>query len=191
MDWALVSMLLISPCPSSSPEDLAKFFPVEITAELKQSIREFCVDLEILDVREAKYIMTESRNDTEEFYNDLHLLRVRYCQLKDAPRLVDCERWPARTFINEKLTFNRQYHRFIAASMQANLDRQKIYAKILRENDDLYRIWDKVRDSRCQYYYITVRRLALKDLKYMLGDDDYNMGALPPFVPIWRFREED
>jgi hypothetical protein len=46
-----------------------------------------------------------------------------------------------------------------------------------------------VRDARCEYYYVTVRRQALKRLKDMLGEDDYYAAKLPPHVPIWRFEE--
>ena len=35
----------------------------------------------------------------------------------------------------------------------------------MKETDRLYHVWDAVRDSRCDYYYVTVRRQALKKLK--------------------------
>jgi hypothetical protein len=59
----------------------------------------------------------------------------------------------------------------------------------LKETDSLYQVWDSVRDARCEYYYITVRRQALKRLQQMIGPDAYNAANLPPHVPLWRFQE--
>ena len=63
--------------------------------------------------------------------------------------------------------------------------------EMLQEVDRLYNIWDTVRDARCDYYYVTVRRQALKKLRETVGDDAYYSGALPPHVPIWRFARID
>ena len=59
----------------------------------------------------------------------------------------------------------------------------------LQETDRLYQVWDKVRDARCPYYYVTVRRQALKQLRELVGEDSYYSGNLPPCVPLWHFRE--
>ena len=45
-------------------------------------------------------------------------------------------------------------------------------------------------NTACEYYYVTVRRQALKRLRHMVGHDDYFAGILPPYVPLWRFEEE-
>ena len=58
----------------------------------------------------------------------------------------------------------------------------------LQETDHLYYIWDTVRDARCEYYYVTVRRQALKRLRDLLGEEAYYTTKLPPFVPLWRFQ---
>ena len=46
-----------------------------------------------------------------------------------------------------------------------------------------------MRDARCEYYYITVRRQALKRLRTMIGAEAYDAAELPPYVPLWRFLE--
>jgi hypothetical protein len=61
----------------------------------------------------------------------------------------------------------------------------------MQEADRLYQVWDTVRDARCDYYYVTVRRQALKRLRDMLGSDAYYSGVLPPHVPLWRFQRVD
>ena len=46
------------------------------------------------------------------------------------------------------------------------------------ECDCLYQIWDLVRESNCDYYYITVRRQALKKLRDTIGAPAYTSGVL-------------
>jgi hypothetical protein len=62
---------------------------------------------------------------------------------------------------------------------------------MLRETDDLYRVWDAIRDARCESFYITTRRMALKRLRDLIGPEAYYAGHLPPYVPTWRFQEKD
>ena len=50
-------------------------------------------------------------------------------------------------------------------------------------------MWDAVRDARCEFYYVTVRRQALKKLRDLVGEEAYLAGTLPPNVPTWRFNE--
>ena len=59
---------------------------------------------------------------------------------------------------------------------------------IVCEADQLYRVWDAVRDARCDFYYVTARRQALHKLRNAIGDDAYACGALPPNIPVWRLR---
>ena len=68
-------------------------------------------------------------------------------------------------------------------------DRADTIREAVRETDRLYAVWDAVRDSRCEFYYVTVRRQALKKLQEMVGPEAYAAGDLPPYVPEWRFAE--
>lgn len=189
MDWLLAAMLITTPVPEETPEVLGKIFPVELNGELSESVQKLALEWEILDPREARYVMNYT-HDIKEFYNDLLVLRNRYQLLKDAPPLIECERWPPHAHLTERLTFNRQYRRYIGTCMTSDPIQASLYRVILKETDDIYKIWDRVRDCRCEYYYITVRRLALKDLKDWLENEDYCTGTLPMHVPLWRFTEE-
>ena len=62
-----------------------------------------------------------------------------------------------------------------------------VIGEALAETDRLYKVWDAVRDARCDFYYVTVRRQALKRLREALGDAAYAATDLPPHVPAWRF----
>jgi hypothetical protein len=126
---------------------------------------------------------------SEDWENDIALLRRRYQDLKDAPRLCDAQRFPDRNTVNELLAFNRAYRRHLDSRQALEQDRGHDLRMALKETDSLYQVWDSVRDARCEYYYITVRRQALKRLQQMIGPDAYNAANLPPHVPLWRFQE--
>lgn len=141
-----------------------------------------CVLWEILDIRECKHILTEPG----EFFQDLRLLQKRFVDLADAPPLVDSKRFPCRDDVNELLTFNRNYRQFLETRLILDQVHSDQIKAALKETDNLYHVWDIVRNARCGYYYITVRREALQQLRSLLGANAYYSGHLPPHVPIWR-----
>ena len=90
--------------------------------------------------------------------------------------------------VNEFLAFNRAYRQHIDIRQPGEPASWWELRSALQETDHLYQIWDTVRDARCEYYYVTVRRQALKRLREMLGEEAYYSGRLPPYVPMWRFQ---
>ena len=89
------------------------------------------------------------------------------------------------------LAFNRAYRQHLDNRQAMELSNAWELHEMLVEADRLYQIWDLVRDTRCDYYYVTVRRQALKKLKELIGDQAYYSGCLPPHVPVWRFDRID
>jgi hypothetical protein len=154
---------------------------------LRLPLMALATDWEILDPREVRYVLARP----EDFTSDLNLLRRRCHDLATAPRIVDANRLPERALVNELLSFNRTYRQHIAMSQPAASARGEETRCALQETDRLYNIWDTVRDARCEYYYVTVRRQALKRLRELIGDEAYDDGMLPPHVPLWRFQEID
>jgi hypothetical protein len=156
-------------------------------ATVRPTLRDLAISWEILDSREVRYVLTRQ----EDFGADLKLLRRRYQDLFDAPPLSDAVRFPDRAFVNELLSFNRAYRQHLDNSQALSPIGQWDLHEALQEVDRLYQIWDTVRDARCDYYYITVRRQALKKLREMIGLEAYYNGTLPPHVPVWRFARID
>ena len=109
--------------------------------------------------------------------------------LVDAPRVADGMRFPERAAVNELVRFNRSYLKHLQQRQQLEVDRADALRAVMWETDRLYQVWDAVRDARCEFYYVTVRRQALKKLKDLVGDEAYQTGTLPPNVPTWRFNE--
>jgi hypothetical protein len=180
IDGLVVLALLTAPVDTPIPPGSAERYE-----RLRPMLQTLAVRWEILDPREVRYILARP----EDFASDLNLIRRRYQSLADAPALSDCQRFPDRDTVNELLSFNRAYRQHMGLRQPMELARWWDLRTVLQETDHLYQIWDNVRDARCEYYYVTVRRQALKKLREMIGEDAYYSGQMPPSVPIWRFQE--
>ena len=107
------------------------------------------------------------------------------------PLVNDCKRFPERSIISEMLEFNRALRKNIDSRQHLDTDRGAAYRAALQETDKLYQVWDAVRDARCEFYYVNVRRQALKKVRDMIGAEAYYSGNLPPYIPPWRFQEKE
>jgi hypothetical protein len=181
-DFVFAVALLTAPVEAPEPASNAAVF-----ARLQPTLQFLAVKWEILDIREVKYVLSRP----EDFAADLQLLRRRFHDLADAPGVGDSFRFPDRATITEMLAFNRSYRNHIDVRQPLELANWWELKEIQQETDRLHQIWDTVRDARCEYYYVTVRRQALKKLHEMVGADAYFTGCLPPHVPVWRFRQID
>lgn len=180
-ELALAFLLLTSPpgLPEQAP-DATRW------AVVQASVQKLAIDWEILDPRETRYILARP----DEFGIDVNLLRRRYLDLKDVPRLADAQRLPDRHTAADLLQFNRGFRKTLDSRRILETDRTDDWLQVIRETDRLYQVWDAVRDARCDFYYVTVRRQALRKLKDLLGEEDWESAKLPPAVPTWRFAEE-
>jgi hypothetical protein len=176
-----VALLTAPPDAPTSGED------TELLNNVCPAVQQLALQLEILDPREVKYIL----NRPEDYASDLKLLRARYHDLASAPLANDAYRFPDRNSVNELLTFNRAFRQNLDARQAVETVRQWELREALQETDRLYKIWDALRDARCGYYYVTVRRQALKQLREMIGDQAYYAGVMPPYVPTWRLMPLD
>ncbi|MBY0526327.1 MAG: hypothetical protein K2R98_23235 [Gemmataceae bacterium] len=174
-EYLLAAALLIQ------PEDPKAASP-ELYTAVRLPLQTLAINWEILDPREVRYVLARP----EDFSSDLALLRRRYQELDDAPSLCDGQRFPDRTSINDLLAFNRAFRQHIDVRQPGEPSRCWELRGALQETDHLYHIWDTVRDARCEYYYVTVRRQALKRLRDLLGEEAYYNAKLPPHVPVWR-----
>lgn len=180
-DFVLAAALL-----SASPDAGTTVTP-EMFPRVAPAVQKLALKWEILDPREVRYILTRP----EDLAGDLKLLQRRYQDLANAPPLHDGLRFPDRATVSELLAFNRTYRQQMETRQALELVRWNVYKEAVQETDRLYHIWDTVRDARCDYYYVTVRRHALKKLRDALGAEDYYAGKLPPHIPVWRFQRID
>jgi hypothetical protein len=179
-DTVLAVALLTAAPGSPAPAGIQDMFPV-----LRGPLQALALRWEILDPREVRYILARQ----EDFAADLNLLRRRHGELKNVPSVGDSQRFPERAAVNDLLAFNRAYRQHIDVRQPLELLNWWELRVALQETDHLYQVWDAVRDARCDYYYVTVRRLALKRLRDLVGEEAYYSSNLPPCVPLWRFEQ--
>jgi hypothetical protein len=177
-DLVLAAMLLSSPC--GTPEQAP---PPDRWPALQASLQQVAMDMEILDKRETRYVLAK----LEDYQEDLDFLRKRRLELAEAPRLSESDRLPSRQTVADYIRFNRAYRKHLENRLVWEPDRASVIGDAIRETERLYKLWDAMRDATCDFHYVTVRRLALKKLRDMMGSDGYNSGEMPPYVPEWRF----
>jgi hypothetical protein len=141
---------------------------------------------ELLDPREAKYTFSRP----EDLAEDLSGLVRRWYALRDAPPAHDAMGWPTRDHCNNMLAFNRQYQQHLEQAKLCYAERSGDIDEAIQQCNACWRTWDLIRDARTEYYYIHVRRAALRDLRQQIGFAAYYSGRLPPIVPLALFAED-
>jgi hypothetical protein len=179
--------LLLAAALLTAPADSEPNVTPDLFGTVAPAVQRLALKWEILDPLETRYVLTRP----EDFVRDLKLLQRRYHELANAPPLHDASRFPDRATVSELLAFNRAYRQNMESRQAVELLHWAEFRQAVNEADRLYQIWDTVRDARCDYYYVTVRRHALQKLRDTLGAEEYYAGKLPPHVPVWRFNRAD
>lgn len=158
MNWIIAVTLLTAPADTPEPVPIAEEF-----AELRVPLLALCVEWEILDPREAKYTFF----DLAEFQHDLDVLRARRLELLDAPRILECWRYPERWYAEAQIAENRLCRRWVEAVADNYPEQRENCVWYIRRLDAAYRCWDLIRDAKADYYYTVPRRRALAQLREM------------------------
>lgn len=177
-DLVLAATLLAAPV--GTPEQTP---PEERWTAVRDAIHQTAIRWEIMDPREERYLLAAR----EDFQSDLNLLRKRCADLADAPKLADCHRLPDRRTVNELIRFNRSFRKHLEEREMWEADRSDLFQQAMKETDRAYQQWDAIRDAQCDFYYVTVRRTALKKLRDTIGAEAFAVGVMPSYVPEWRF----
>lgn len=174
-DYVVAAVLLTSPVESPELSAHLEF--------LQPSLLQAAIDAEILDEREERYLLGLSR----EVRSDLNVLRRRFEHFLSAPPIAEGERFPDRKRIEDLMAFNREYRKELQAELQAGPAGGDDLRLAIAEVDQLYHLWSVLRDARCRFYYVTVRRESLRQLHDLLGANAFYRAELPPHAPIWHF----
>lgn len=178
-DCALAALLLTAPSePATDSAQLAA-----LVDWLRPALVQAALDLEILDAREERFVTGQSRDPAA----DLRELQARGETLAAAPPLEECRRFPDRKLINDLLAFNRAYRSDLLARLAIDPLHGEELGVALAETEQLYLIWNALRDAQCEYYYITVRRQSLQQLRDLVGFRAFYSGDMPPHLPYWHF----
>lgn len=166
----LVAALLLN-APQGTPT------PVELAYVLRPNILALAMDDEVLDPREKGFVMGQ------DLMGDLEMLRGRTIEFANSPKLQETERFADRKFINEGLAINRAVRNQLMQRLAIDLIHEEEIRVLVQKTDQLYQTWDAARDSRCDYYYVTVRRQSLGLLKEIIGAENFYSGHMPSFIP--------
>lgn len=163
----------------AAPKDVpATTAQADWIAAMRPCILAAAIDAEIIDPRERIFLLQQDP------VGDLAMLRSRIDAFAAAPGLSECQRFPERKVITDLLALNRAYRN--ALNVRLALD--SVHAEELREaiceTDQLYQVWDTLRDACCDYYYVTVRRDAMQLLRELLGPEAFYSGWLPSHIPL-------
>jgi hypothetical protein len=169
LDHVLALAVLIAP-----PADGDPVCPRE-HACIWRTIKAVSLSLQLIDPREGRYVLARS----SDFESDVPFLRRRQADLGGAPPLTDAWALPRRELACQLLTLNRKSHRHLIRQRDAIGDYPGL-DELLAETERRYKIWDAVRDAGSEFYYVSVRRAALAQLRQMLGDEAYHLAKLPP-----------
>jgi hypothetical protein len=176
--WCLAVALLNAP-----PGSIALADPPAWHAEVGGRVRLLALDWQLLDSRELSYLLA----DPHEFAKDLKTLQERRRELRNAPLLEECARFPPPRLIEQLIAVNRGFH----VELDDRLALDRIHAEELRaaldDTEQLFRIWDTLRDAVSNHYCVNYRRQALDRLRDLLGPQAFYRGDMPPSLPIWRF----
>jgi hypothetical protein len=171
----LAAALLSAPKGTAVPEQTAW------VEGMRPCLLTLAIDGEILDPRERAFLMTQNP------VVDLGVLQGRNEEFARAPMLGECDRFPERKLINDYLALNRSYRNDLNMRLAIDLVHMEELRTAIAETDQLYQAWDTVRDARCDYYYVTVRRQSLQLLRDLIGAEAFYSGQMPPNVPVWHF----
>lgn len=170
----LAAALLTAPLETTIPAEMAGAI-----AAVRPALLAAAIDAEILDPREKNFMLAQ------DLVGDLALLQQRYHDMIDLPRIDECQRFPDRKLVNELLALNRAYRAHLVERLAIDLVHAGDIRDAICETDQLYQVWDAVRDAHCEHYYVTIRRQALGLLRTLVGAENFYRGRLPPPIPVW------
>lgn len=105
------------------------------------------------------------------------------------PPLHTVERfaWVTRDQVQELLVFNAAYYSHLYKSCEIRRTEWEVEA--MKETRLLYDAWDNLRDALMPNYSDLTRRKALGRIREIVGEEMFQRGQMPCFVPVWRFVE--
>jgi hypothetical protein len=179
LEMILAVALLSAPPDTSELSDYTVIHPL-----LAPALKTVAMEWELLDPREMDRL-----NNAQDFASDLKMLQDRFENMQNAPRVAEVNRFPGRDLVGDMLAFNRSYRDSVSSRLDIDMLHADELRTILGETDLLYRIYDALRDARCEYFYVQYRRQALAQLRDLIGMEAFYSGQLPPHVPLWRIPE--
>lgn len=177
MEQYFLGFLLLTGHPDATPS---------ITAAEAACVKAAAVAVQVMDRNERNIYFAEEGH----YQGDLRILRGRYLKYRDCPLVEQADALPPADHSAEAVARNAQFRRWLEGNevFYRSTGQGPVYDQTKRENAELGQFWAAVREARCDYYYVIVRRDALRVLRdrfdFIPGRDE-----LPPSTPHWRLPE--
>jgi len=176
--WNVVALALLFG-PADPPE--ASYPP-----ELMQALRRQCERLEIT-YPECAESWVEGHGY---YYAHAAVLQMRadVSNLKDAPRLYECYRWPPRSVCLDAKHFNEVHRQWVDGQLGFFLHRVEELRADREETMFLWHVWDALEGATHVEMGPSYRRRWMMRYKELVGDERFYSGELLPSIPVWRCR---
>lgn len=150
-------------------------------------VSKVATQLQLMDYREqATFFRFEYMFD-----RDIEEISQRYRDLSHMPYIEDGQRFPDRDTVLAILAANSNFIEMTRIRMSCVNEEtlREAYRATIAEANKASLAWDRLRDARAGFYFVTYRRKCLSELRAFIGEQDYYSGVMPPFIPLGRLRE--
>lgn len=150
---------------------------------LMTPLREKAIRDEVMDRRET-WVLSKP----ESFLEDLLWLGNQYDAAKDCPRMWELGRFPGYEEALASIEQSRAFQSYADARHKL-IPYRDVYREAWSQAQLPCQAWSHLRDARSEFSWVRTRRQSLKQLREILGDDDFYSGRMPPPAPLRFFQE--
>lgn len=187
MDTTAILLLLLLPiCPDLPADaDPASWQSLKDTSHLLEVCRR--------DAQWSRFETDEEIDDhgnlitweTWDFGRELRWVHGMWRTLYAAPPLADAHRWPSQEHIAACTKFNFDYQEILRNRKLTEMYRSEAFDELLTEACQLAHVWELAYHMRSgDAFAFASRRLAMIELRGLIGPENYYAGRLPPHVPL-------
>ena len=184
----LVVALLSAPATTNKDAEEAGVW----LAHMRPTTLAIASNEEIFDWRESyNFFLGDDIEICRPYWADAtNTLRFRWAAFRDAPYLrSELDRLPSTKSISQIMTFSASFRQHMVERRYATQAHRDTIDEAICEANLRYKVWDAMRDARCEYYYNHARRKALKLLLDLIGPEAFYSGDWPDPVPMWALAE--
>lgn len=149
-------------------------------------VQQYFIREQVLDIDEAHNFCQFDKG----FLADLQVMFNRQIELTGVPRIEAVMVFGIdKASCNELLMFNHRHEKYLRNMRKLYPSQEKLYSRIIKDNKRRYDIYNRIYDCYRLEYLIMDRRFSLRDLRNLIGEENFYAGRLPDHVPFQYFTE--
>lgn len=126
---------------------------------------------------------------TTQLIEDIITIRHSYDEVRDCPKLEELYTFG---FGNKTAQYNLDLNRGFDSTLHKMYNLFPTHNTLFEAyywNKHLYHIWSNIHEATSTNYSSKQRRMALRKLKELIGEEDFKNRNFPPPYPVWTFSE--